>query len=408
MNITCTSCGKEQATKTTKSGKSRLPRGWKRLGDGISCSKCMANEYALRAATVPIRPANGDWKGLETDLRAMWATSTAAANWILDQLYLRDVRRNGQDKMPPMPAIYLYPETREKFPSLPAMTASSLEHSIKRRWAAMRYEVLWTGGRTHGSFRYPYPYNVPAQAWNLSLNEDGVMSVSVPINGRRWDLILSGGNNYRREREKLKHALSDKSLAGELQLFRRLYFSSGNRKTHIICKIPVRVPKSKADQRTGTLTVRTDRDSFWVACDTEGKRVWCLNADQVRGWITSYDRRRHRLSGDLKFEARMSAKRRRKRQAVATRLAEKQRDRMNTWMHTAAVQLANFAQRRGIRLVEYDDSDAGYMPRYPWFVQRGIVCQKLDALGIEFEHARRKEEESSLEPLENKEMSGVA
>jgi hypothetical protein len=154
--VSCMAC----ATKA-KAGK-RLPRSWKRKGDDIYCDLCWSQRYLLRAITVPVvSPLDSTWPELRTVLREMWAAATQASNWILTELYARDVRRRDEKKMPPMPNIYLYPEVRERFPQLPSQTVAALENTIKATYRAKRYEVLWTVKSSLPVYRYPTPFPVP-------------------------------------------------------------------------------------------------------------------------------------------------------------------------------------------------------------------------------------------------------
>jgi hypothetical protein len=86
----------------------------------------------------------------------MWAASTQASNWILTELYARDARRTGkEEKLPPMPKIYLYPELRERFPELPSQAVASLENTVKAKYRAKRYETIWTAKSSLPVYRYP-------------------------------------------------------------------------------------------------------------------------------------------------------------------------------------------------------------------------------------------------------------
>ena len=52
---------------------------------------------------------------------------TAAANWMMTELYAHDVRRHDEAKMPRMGRQGdLYPEARRRFPGLAPQTVASL------------------------------------------------------------------------------------------------------------------------------------------------------------------------------------------------------------------------------------------------------------------------------------------
>src|SRR4051812_36510251 len=138
--MTCSGCRVE--AKTTGN---RVPRGWKRRGENSFCALCWRNMYVLRAITIPVaEPLDATWEELRDALRAAWAATTQASNWMMTQLYTRDVRRLDHPKMPPMPRVYLYPEARILYPGLPSQSIASLEQAIQRKYRAMRYKIIWT------------------------------------------------------------------------------------------------------------------------------------------------------------------------------------------------------------------------------------------------------------------------
>ena len=86
----------------TKQIAKRLPSGWKHLGEEYWCSKCWAGKYILRAISFPVAgPVDRTWQELRAALREMFIETTAVSNWMMTELYTRDVRREaGQTKMP--------------------------------------------------------------------------------------------------------------------------------------------------------------------------------------------------------------------------------------------------------------------------------------------------------------------
>src|SRR5213596_2725755 len=98
----CATCG------LTREGGPRLPKGWKRHKEVVHCKDCWRKAYVLRAAIIPVaEPLSGSWEDFRAALRTMWIETTRASNWIMTELYKRDVRRNGDAKMPKMTRSYL-------------------------------------------------------------------------------------------------------------------------------------------------------------------------------------------------------------------------------------------------------------------------------------------------------------
>ena len=124
--VKCCICGLERKTKRTVKGDARTPKGWKNHAGQIYCADDWRKKYMLRAITMQIAsPGEGadSWKQFRGDLKAMWVATTQVCNWMSTELYAQDVRRNGEDKMPPMTRAYLYPKARRPFP-----------HCLRRRW----------------------------------------------------------------------------------------------------------------------------------------------------------------------------------------------------------------------------------------------------------------------------------
>src|SRR5579871_2409739 len=100
--IECAICGATRQQPATRAGEPRVPAGWKRLRTGTYCQTCKVRAYALRTITIPIAgPVDGTWAELRDALRVAWSASTACANWMMTELYARDVRRQpGMVRLP--------------------------------------------------------------------------------------------------------------------------------------------------------------------------------------------------------------------------------------------------------------------------------------------------------------------
>jgi hypothetical protein len=104
--MTCTGCQRPAKT-------GRLPHRWKRIGEATYCPLCLNQRYVVRTiAMTVVEPVGATWQEFRAALMEAWAQVTSAANWMVTELYARDVRRRDQAKMPPMPPVYLYPEAR--------------------------------------------------------------------------------------------------------------------------------------------------------------------------------------------------------------------------------------------------------------------------------------------------------
>src|SRR5262245_49047903 len=203
-----------------KDGKPRTPQGWKVLKGQAYCPTCKQTAYSLRAVILPVsRPDTASWAELRQELRKLWAETTRCANWLVSELYARDVRRQpGDDRLPPMPHIYLYPEARALFPRLSAQTVAALAQDVLRRYRATRYAVLWTRSASLASYRYPVPLPIPTPAWSLH-EEDGRWVASVRLSNSRWRLKLRGGAPMHRQNEKLRQMAAGEAERGSLTIY---------------------------------------------------------------------------------------------------------------------------------------------------------------------------------------------
>lgn len=377
IQIVCSRCAKERGTRAAKTGDHlKLPLGWKRKNEDPVCRECWNKAYLLRALTFPVaEPLSGTWKELEADLKAMWVQSTAASNWMMTECYARDVRRaGGETKMPPMPRLYLYPEARAKFPNLPPQSVVSIEQAVQRKYRSNRYKVLWTGGASLPSARYPQPFPQHNQTWSFAFDGEGRPVASVRIGEKRWELRLKGGARYVRQTAGLKKMAE----RGELALY----------KAHdgtILCKLVGWIERpAQRDGLTGTLYVRTAADRLLIAVDQKDERIWTENCDHLKRWIAEHNGSLQRLAEDQKAEQRPVPSFEQRR----TNAVGKQHRRVNSAIQEVAAHVANFAQRRKFAKVVYDDSERGFMgDGFPYFQFAQRLSMNLDERGIEFEAA---------------------
>ena len=82
------------------------------------CRTCKQTSYSLRAVIVPVvSPLSGSWAELRDELRVLWSETTRCANWLVSELYARDIRRGS--------AISRSSSQRRSSGSTPAHHASS-------------------------------------------------------------------------------------------------------------------------------------------------------------------------------------------------------------------------------------------------------------------------------------------
>lgn len=378
----CVGCGAEKATKPTKDGEPRLPKGWKDTPTGRLCGACLHGKYILRACVIPIlRPVGDTWKDFGDALHDQWSLMTAATNYATSLLYAADSpRMPGDAKLVKMPQVYLYPKLREAFPGIAPTTIVSLEQAAKGKYAAKRFDVLWLGKASTPNARYPQPLPLNAQSWSVELDGQGCPVVSASFGGRRWSLQLKT-KGMGRQLGMVRQIVDGLARQGEAAIYR-----SGD---DTLCKLVGWFPKRERNETLeGTLLVRTDLDALLYAVNEGREQPWVLNGDRVRNWINGHRRRLMRWSEDQKAETRPAQPMAGKQiKQDRERSCEKYRRRLDTFLHETTAQLANFAKRQRVAEVKYNDSEQGYCPEFPYAALRERLATKLDALGICFVHA---------------------
>jgi hypothetical protein len=375
--IACATCRKERKCKVTKTGLPRTPPDYKHHGEEYFCSDCWRKQWVLRAITIPAaKPAEGEWEDLRKALRAMWIGTTAASNWMMTELYARDVRRDSsKEKMPPMVPVSLYQEVRARFPGLPSQSVAALEHSVQRKYRAIRYNVVWTSSASLPNHRYPTPFPVPSQGWHATL-EDGKPIVSLRIGDARWNIQLKRGPQFRRQMIAFRQIAKGEAVPGEMAVMDR---------DGVMVKLVAYLPRRQDDsKRADQLVVTTAKDCLLVALDAKEEKLWTYNGDHLRRWAAEHRAMLQRLADDQKYEQRPVPAFAQRREAAA----RKYRDRMDSATHEIAAQLATYAWRRHFASVRYDDSVHAFVgDGFPWYRLRNLIAEKLDARGIALEIA---------------------
>lgn len=391
----CADCQRTQKAKPDKRGGIKLPLRWKReqASSKLYCHLCWRKRYLLRALTFPVASPirrgeqAGTWKELEADLRPMWATTTAASNWMMTQCYVRDAqpRVSGQEKIPPMPRVYLYPEARVLFPELPPQSIASLEQAVQRKYRAMRFDVSWRSSASLPTMRYPQPYPVPNQRWRFEINEQNQPLVFFRIGETNWELRLKSGFRYRRQIDGLRHMAE----RGEMAILK------ANDGTILVKLVGWLTRPSVEAKSAETLFVRTGKDHLLSALDTKGDRLWVENCDQLPRLAAAHRKQLQRFSEDQKAEQRPVPA----FQAQRHLAVQKYHRRTHSAIQEVASHLANFAARRRYRQVEYNDTER-WLSEFPYFQLEERIKIKLDEKGIAFEKKASGDDE---EPKESKE-----
>ena len=409
-NIACSICGKSRKTSRTPKNSLRLPKGWK---PGPTCAACQKERYVLRAVAFPVQECvDAPWSEFTAALRHAWNDTTSTANWIMRELYLRDVRRMpGMEKLPPMPKVYLYPEAKEVAPGLYRSCVAALEQQGKAKYKASRFELVWRQRVSLPTFRWPVPYGVPNQNYHICYSENsrGQPLVTANIQGRRFTLRLRGGDEFRRQLKGFSHLLANPDCRGELSLY-RVPANNCNRRTvqdrrngggrneswRIMCKLAGWLPRmERSVQSERGMTISTSPDHFVVAQADHAGQPFIINADHVRrlrSWILAHADYLQRMSEDTKYEKRNPPSQQLHMNESRSMRCVKNANRVKTAMQQIVASLIGYAVRQHVTSISYDDSDRSCMPSFPWFIFRKMLGDKCDHAGIAISDVVKTEE----------------
>jgi hypothetical protein len=341
-----------------------------------------------------VEPVGVEWRDFREALKEGWAQATAAANWMMTELYARDVRRNAEDKMPPMARVYLYPEVRRRFPQLAPQTVVSIEQRVQVAYRAARFEVVWTSAASLPTYRYPMPLPVHNQSWETTMPQERPV-VRVRLGDRWWELRLKGSPRFKRQTDAYRQMISGEAIRGELALY-RVRSQDGKLadrpngdqivKYTVMCKMVGWFPRegqSAARERSSVLRVRTADEMLLVALGAGDEPIWRYHGDHVRRWSAEHRKLLQNLADDQKAEQRPVPSFADRRSTASV----KYRNRMCTAIQEITAQFVGYAVRRDFSAIEYDDSVTGFCPEFPYAALRDQIRTKCDGVGLGFRHS---------------------
>lgn len=412
MQRVCSDCG---AVKEVKGN--RLPRDWhKRRSDQKAfCKTCWHAHYILRTITFPvIKPLDGDWARANEALNYSWARSTALANWATTHLYTNDtVRLPSQEKCPKQPALYIYGAASANFGGWGEWAgaygaASALLRGVELKYRAARYEVLWLRKRSLSSFKYPYPFPVRAEDYQMEFVDERPVIRFNLLGGYKAEFVLKGGPQMYRQLEAFKDVVSGAAEKCEAAVYRRSASSGDHRsggevtghgpptkKTRNMVKIVMWLPR-KHGLRNGVKTYKLSSvsDAFLVADDG-----WRFNSDFIRTSIANHAIFLQRISEDTKHEKRWPKRKLANINAFRAARCLRQNNRLKTFCQQVAAMIAGRASRRGYDVVELDTSNREYIPEgFPWSDFKIALASALAGKGITLI--------ADEEPVDNEEAGG--
>jgi hypothetical protein len=385
-DVQCVVCETARAMPPTRQGRGRIPRGWKMLRGEPHCPACKGSAFVLRALILPIaRPEGASWPEFRAQLQRQWRETTRCANWMISELYARDIRREPDDqRLRPMPSVYLYPEARALFPVLSAQAVGQLAQDILRRYRAVRFDLLWSRRCSLPTYRYPVALTVPTLAWSLHAS-GGRWTVSARVGDTRQRFLLRGGPEMRRQSRRLEQIVTGEAERGSLTIYETASAADGalaaSRGTRVMVKIAAWLPKTATAPAGAVIEAGTDGDAL-LRADAR----WRIDPAPLRSVLAAEQRRREALLTNLQVARLHSGQRRDGIERALRELSRRSQARMADACRTYAAHLAAHALARGARAVHYDDRVRPALPHFPWEQLRRRIAEKLDEQRIAFVH----------------------
>lgn len=365
----------------------RLPRGWKRLPSGPTCKRCLAARYLQRAVTIPIAgPVDATWIDFGAALREAWSATTACANWLVTELYVRDVRRQlGETTLAPMPHVYLYPEARAKFPQIAPINLTTILQQVERTYRKQRHELLWTGTRSLAVHRYPVPTPIHQQAWTLEAPDpgNGSMTIRVRLGDRWWRLRLRNGREFAIHSERLTQLRAGVALSGAAALYAIRAHQGDHRhqetKQRGMLKVAGWFQRGNSAACGVQATMSTGRSDL-LTLQIPSRPLIALHGDALRQVIRGYTVRRHR--GQRPDPIKMA-------------------NRIKTICQQIAAEAARRLSEAGVSRVNYEDDERGFCDPFPWTKFRLWLQSAIEGQGMSWQSASTPVEQHAAIPLAN-------
>ncbi len=396
LPIRCARCSRTVNVNPTQSGAPRPPIGWTKIDDGYWCGECWSDMYFPRATSIAIAPADGDWNALRTQLKAAFGAVRSLANWAYSRLLSAEpVRDPNAEKMPKKPGVYLYGLAKDEFPhwgSIPASLANSVLKQVESDYSADRLE-LWCGKISQRSYRYPQPIPVPMQCWELVKTDDGF---GARLNLGEGQIVLKFG--LRDHQKKIVQMVFDNPLlrSGIKVVEKRSHGRDTNDRENsggqvfrsaLRFEMSYYSPRLTREPGDGVLSVATGPNGLLTAV-LNSEQVWIYHADHAKRLVSKHFahlKRLQSLSDDRKAERRKPHRDKRSYESMVDTVCETDRNRMTSLCHEASASLVEFARRRRVATIVYNDKDKSFCGSFPWAKLSTMIEQKGHAARINVE-----------------------
>lgn len=406
----------------------RLPRGWKDY-EGPVCEACLKSGFSLRAVTLPVARIVGridaerdDPEPVEGFLRHFlpaWEQARTLANWAMQELVRRDVRRTpGMTTLPkydPAKMFGTFPRTTPRKGSDPtreqvgtlystwnaitpvewrqiwdgvAGSAGAILKDVEDDWKMHtsfgRFAVLWQGKARPMVFaQYPWPVrqNDWRARWGKAPGGD-VPLLSVPVpGGNRLLLELDRSPELRGQLNDFDALVTGAAHGADVKL---TPLSRGGRVVGVKAVIAGRFPRTVAvGEPDRFATIRTGPDAL-MTIEVPKRPPFILYAAHLKGVLACYEKWLERYRTDLKYEKRWPAQKRRRMVEKCQPRIDRHKGRIDSELKQACAAVIGFVARQKCSAVVYDDTNHDFLASWPWYAMRERLSCLCGELGIGF------------------------
>lgn len=390
-------CGKTIKARPSKDGGPKTPKGWRKLVGVFTCPECVRSAYYTRGFRVEIRGlAEGEERDVKEFRAALAAASKASArfgNWYVQRLFAADLAasptldktKDGKDKLPPMPEMYVYPEAVKAFPELSGGCIAGLTQMVRGWYAKRRWEALVALNRSVENYRFGYlPVEVRKQDWSLKSLADGKFCIKCAVApGKSWLVgAWADSINLTRLRQIAKGdaiPLAMKIVRGSKTL------ANGERVKSWFFRISAMFPRTpkRNTHKEITLTLGHDPGCLLFGSLEGSDDVFEFPGVSVREIIVNGDKadkkRQQQASMCRQFTSRRGAERWGRHRS---KLCEKRNRQIGKQIELAAASLARWCVSHRVTSVDYDTRSMGFVCHFPWHALKQKIHDVLEREGI--------------------------
>lgn len=392
---TCAVCGRTQKARPAKAGGVKTPRGWKKVADGLRCRECTRSAMFARSVRTRIVAVEDD-KGRDAKAfyQALYAASNDAAafaNWYIQQLYKADegtlpIARDG--KLPACPQVDFYGQATRLFPRLAPTSICSLAQMVRGWYAADRFACLLLKNRMVRTFKtLELPIPVHVQSWRFDGEAGGGIAIKAQIGpGHSWRFIVRTDGS---ELGRLKSLIAGDGERGAAMFVKRRRAKRPGESTpppkvwqfRIAGLFPRRAPRQSHQEVT--LRLGFDAGMLLFGALEDSDDVYELYGCDAKKIIVGGDRSdRIRQVDASKMRGLWSRRKVRRWQADRTIACERRAKKLGKLIELYAADLARWCRSHGVTAVDFDATDRGFMPHFPYAQLRGRIACALENIGI--------------------------